>query len=239
MTHLHSNQLFSIAKKAYSRIPIEVSENDSHQEGAISSIVFSCIALEAFTNDISALAANRVDLCKQTNRKPGCELLVFSEVMTALNNQRASFLDRIDNAKRLATGEEFVRGELPYQDLVLLVQLRNHIVHKEATKSEIKDGSVLAVGFEKLRDKCQERKILTIPDDPRFTLYDAMATKAAARWACNTASKIVHEFKGKCIDNYLAGHIQSLFHSGQFALIEDGVGVSNEGDVHKENPAPA
>jgi hypothetical protein len=98
------------------------------QKPALVSIVFSVVALEAFMNELT-------ELVHDSKHFPGTDppvISAFGDCMTEAESSHASLQSKFLLGTWLLSGERLDKGTQMYQDFILLVHLRNTLLHFEA-----------------------------------------------------------------------------------------------------------
>jgi len=181
MLYHHGNILF-LAKNAYER-SLKV-EGESFV-----SIMLSAMALECYINDFTHRSSQEL---LQIGIKP---LRDLSYVLNTLESSRATLIAKIESIYFLLTGSEVDRGSKSNQDLVMLVRLRNELVHRKPESHGdwgIKDTSE----FEphKFVKFFSDKGVIGLPPPEAPPVWSQFINKpVVAKWAYNT---VVHIIKG-------------------------------------------
>jgi len=180
--------LFTVATDAYQRTGKAYSDRSPGQLDALVSVVFSVIALEAFINDLGALAAISPQL-------RGPSTLILADIIEEIEADRGSIQSKMFLAKSILSGTPYDKGAQPYQDFSLLVALRNELVHVRdldgVTVSYSSSEGWQLESSSRMADKFRSRNIIAeiAGFPPPIHLF---TTRAVAEWACNTTVKMVH-----------------------------------------------
>ena len=113
----------------------DVPQNAYDQREAIVAIVFSALTLEAFINEVGALAA----AVPSSDR---CDPPVFDKLGEVLVNEeesRDSTLDKFLLAKQILSGSSYDKSRMPYQSFKTLIDLRNALAHIKHAKRIFKE----------------------------------------------------------------------------------------------------
>lgn len=121
VTFLEAQVLHNVACHAYERAAGATSSGQAFAEDAIAAIVLSAASLEAFLNELLHVAAGDQD-------RPD-SLDLFVDLLTEMDERRASIRSRFYVACYLFPGPNFDKGRQPYQNLDLLFTIRDHILH--------------------------------------------------------------------------------------------------------------
>src|SRR5258705_7971218 len=162
--------LYMVAFEAAKKItapPREGGEND-----ALVSIVFSAIALESFLNEVREFAGHFV-------ADKGADIVtMFARAMGDLE-QTQSITLKFSVSHLILTGKPADFGAPPYQDLTLLVSLRNELVHFKPTSALSYDPEYHPVR-EKLRARLESKNMLAEEAESGESWLFHVSTKAVA-----------------------------------------------------------
>lgn len=201
----NAGRLFRIALEAADSIM--VSERNSGQQAALVSLVFAVISLEAFINEMVELAKLCViseRACVADGRIPKSPepevVAVFYDLMTDAEKAHTSLESKLILANWLLTGKRLDTGAQPYQDLGVLIKVRNQIVHFEPneifTEAEV-TPEMLAHSQNPAIKRLQSKKVLA-DNVVGLTSWNAwIETKAMATWACDVTRRVVVDFISK------------------------------------------
>jgi hypothetical protein len=160
------------------------------QKSALISIVFSVVALEAFINELTELAGDSKHL-------PGADppvVGVFGDCMTEAEDSHASLQSKFLLGTWILSGERLDKGSQTYQDFILLVHLRNTLLHFKANPAFEQSTPTEQVHRE-LFNKFRNKNILaedTQGSDGTWTFL--FETKTVAEWSCRTAAQMIRDF---------------------------------------------
>jgi hypothetical protein len=182
---LEAGALFDVALQAARSIVDE--PRQGNQTTSLISIVFVVVSLEAFLNESAGVAHD----VKENQSEP--EIVAsFAQLME--DAKWSSLETKFNLAKWLLTGKRADRGRPPYQDLSLLVRIRNALIHfdpnyKWDTFEEMKNLSQ-----KKIINDLRAKNILAerVWGHGSWTSY--IQTKAVAEWACHAGSQVVLDF---------------------------------------------
>jgi hypothetical protein len=196
--HLDNSVLFDVAVNAALKI------NAPHREGgennALVSVAFSIITLEAFLNETIEIARNAASL---GTSNPIVSL--FVHVMNAM--ERSSLEDKFGAASVLLEGKPVDFGAAPYQDLSLLVSLRNELVHFKPNPRITYRPNYQPVR-EKLLKQLKSKNILAEEVQYAEGWLFHVSTRALAEWACKTAGSVIEDFMTKAlVDGRLSPYV--------------------------------
>jgi len=200
-----AGSLFSIALRSADSIAVD--ERNGHQRAALVSLVFAVISLEAFFNETvelanMALISERAFVANGVNPKsPEPEVVyAFVQLMTDAEKARSSLESKFLLANWLLTGKSLDRGAQPYQDLTLLLKVRNQLVHFRPndifTEPEV-TPEILSHSQNPAIVQLRSKNVLAT-DIVGLSGWTAwIETKAMAKWACDVASRMVLDFVSK------------------------------------------
>ena len=176
--------LLSIAKRAAER-------SIDYQPYAIIAIVFSAIAIEGFVNDLLA----DVSWVPLDELDPPLRQLQELAAAAGIEDRHTPLFRKISVIYVALTGKRCDTGRQPFQDLDLLLDLRNSLVHsRPETLNVEKANSPSGVSTHhqvqpaKLAVRLAQRGI--VPSPPKEVLTSLLAIlhhPNAAAWAYNTA----------------------------------------------------
>ena len=189
---LNAGSVFGIA--VASAKGIEAPAREGGKQGALVSLVFAEASLEAFLNETIELAW---DWSHNTKEPP--IVSSFAQLMSDL--ERSPLQSRFQMAHWMLTGKPYDKDAPPYRDFVLLMRVRNALLHfKPDPAIEIPGEAEVgaALNSNAVLDSLKSKNILAIlphGGQASWTLF--VGTRAAAEWACNAASQMVLDFLAK------------------------------------------
>jgi hypothetical protein len=206
---LSAATLFRIAQTACERLNEVGSPTSGGNDNALVSIVFSAASVEAFFNELPELLSSFPELLK--DELP--QVPTFVRVADEIESSKGSIKLKYVLAYSILSGQPCEKGEPPYQNLSLLIEARNGLMHMKPSDSsgEAKPDGTLVMGPPpRILNKFRALRIMDV-SDPSISLpiVDAtqataslrvaiplpwdyrIATQAAASWACNTAADVV------------------------------------------------
>ncbi len=241
--YLHAGMLFDVARTTYVSLPTGSSDRDYGSDGALVCIVFATACLEAFINELSAIALYLHDPnvgwgMYQTSHgaqplihmTPGMgrtidPLVVFEmgEALDRAENDHKGPRVKYEIALSMLSGGRTIKGEQPYQDLALLISVRDQIVHTKTQEYDVHDDRLRSEQSAKLLRRLEDKGVTAVMDSPHVTtsLLGWVATRAAARWACNTAAVAVNTI----IDRLPQGDSKQVLKAAfgeRFPRVDDG-----------------
>lgn len=172
----HSGSFYQLARQACER-----AEKDKME--ALGAIVFSVVALEAFLCDFSS----HCSCWKSLDTGP----VSFGELgkqLQDLESRHVGISVKLRSICLFFEGSYPSRGDSLFQDLDLLVRIRNDIVHNKPTKVR---GETLSEAHFKCPPSLQgllDRKVIQEPDHGKGApLLQLLATAEVAEWSYATS----------------------------------------------------
>ena len=183
---LPTGHLFRIAVQAANTITAP--DREGGENPALVSIAFSVITLEAFLNEAVEWTQNfiggKYDLPIVSQ---------FAQVMSVLERRRDSLEDKLSVAHSMFVGKPADFGTAPYQDLKLLIALRNELIHFKPNAPVSYEADSHPVR-QKLREGLRAKNILAENVEYAESWLFHASTKAVAEWACQTAANVALDF---------------------------------------------
>lgn len=204
--HFTAPILFLVARDAYKRITPTAPSSAGGRHDALVSIVFSVASLEAFFNELSEFLADPPELFNQLPP----EIIDMINGLRTIESDKGSVGQKFKLAFEKLSGHVCDKGASPYQDLSLLIAVRNGLVHMKPDKfsGEAEGGGILAMGPSPLIiARLRAKGVLADAEMPFPVNHDAgiqtmvlfplpwhhqVSTCKAAEWACNTAAEVVN-----------------------------------------------
>ncbi|PFG70500.1 hypothetical protein DM05_0816 [Pseudomonas poae] len=215
ISHLSAAALFS--QRAVVLEPLLTLGDSASNEGlrehtacVVTSIMLSVAFLEAVINELWADCSEGFDSAR-------IEGLQSSAVMATLWRKsplkRATMLEKYELALELNSKPELSRDASPYQDVKLLVELRNALVHYEPetilNSSDTEENKGAEHKFEKkLRGRFEPNR-LTGPGNPFYP--DKVLGAGCARWAIVSAVAFADRFFEKLGIPCMYGHVRGVY----------------------------
>lgn len=175
-----SAQLFTVAR-------LLAVEAQSEPLKTIAAIPLAAAAAEAYVNDLGYWA-------KLTGH-PKSDEWYFAELFSYADEARRPTLTRAELVSRAFKGTLPDRGSTWWQNLTLLFQVRDALMHRRPeTWNYDPDDPPVELAYHRLADELIRRKIITgSPPAQPLPLTTLVAQPAVARWAFNTTVTMVHE----------------------------------------------
>ena len=215
---LNASHFFTIAKSNYVKLT-----NDSiflgKEDEILISIIFSVVSLECFVNEIGMFV--RAPRDAQCPRKPDfIKKLGNKFYKWERESKKPTLPDKLLAVKKILTGNPFIKGKTPYQDFSLLYALRNSIVHFKPEKYHWTIGTqgqpiFAPVEAPKLLKGLRAKKLLGPINSFSFeedSFLDLICTREVAKWACETAVKMVNAITNGTPDSPYTFLIKSHSH---------------------------
>jgi hypothetical protein len=181
--------IFNYAKKAYESIDEKYSDRDVGGHNALASIILSVVSLEAFINETIELAENSQN-APWAETEPS-SIASFATILSEAENSRGSILLKFLLARQVFAGQQYDKGSQAHQDFTLLIELRNKIVHLKPLDKVEFDYSKNPQATIKPPSIIEKLKSKNITAEINTSWINLVSTRAAARWACNTAANMV------------------------------------------------
>jgi len=216
---IDSYHFYKIALDSYERAKKRYKRH--MQKDALVSIVFSAFSLEAFINELLAFA--------KMGKNAGLKEDFLDKLIEAIDESSSSqtsggkgkrwksTLEKFMLASE-ALGSKFDKGKAPYQDFADLFRLRDCLAHlKPEDLIEYDKDEPLAFRYlgrkltEKFRGKGILREATTIE-----SITFLVSTAKAAKWACETASKMVNAMLDKIPESDFKNYGTFLAYRGLF-----------------------
>jgi hypothetical protein len=164
------------------------------QDDALVSIIFSALALEAFINEIPALAK-----CEKQDGSTDAFLDKLIDDIEELDSNGKKKYKKTEDKFMLASqalNSPLEKGKPPYQDFAYLFKLRDCLVHlkPEDIIEEQEDGEIKYFGRDLTKYFTSKGISLNTSVD---SIILKVSTAKAAFWACNTASEMVNAILDK------------------------------------------
>jgi len=183
--YFESGVLFGVAVNSAAGIQAEPRRGG--QLPALVSLVFSVVAVEAFLNEATEMALGFLDIPSEPQG-----IAVFTECMADAERSRLPLESKLGLAKWVLAGTRLDRGVQPFQDFLLMIRLRNNLVHFKANEPYAQNDTAEEV-HKNLIQKFRGRNLLAEDMQPGSWIH-AIETKAIANWCCRTTAQVVVDF---------------------------------------------
>jgi hypothetical protein len=193
VTDLQHVQLLNLTKASYDRLSSDGPE-------CLVVIVLAAISLEAFTNDLQDV----------TNVFANDFSVTLRSALEHVEGNRGSLLLKIEIAHLVMTGRIPDPGRQPYQDIELLLKLRNLVVH--ARPETVSYGEPPAgTELPRIVRSFAGRGIIPLPrPGARIGWREYVLVRPVAAWAFNTVIRTVKWLTQVCPDRNL-GELLDIF----------------------------
>lgn len=186
---LSNNQVFFwIAREAYLRSKRKPTE-------ALTCIVFSAFGLEAFINVLSEFMRQGFG-----GMEPSGKANLLGQALAQFDDSRENLLARIQVTKVILSGNIYNKGAEPFQDVAMLLKVRNALVHPRPEKVH---GSVnnkdLSTMYPKFISHLKNKGLVDDLNGGRTkSWYSLIETPKVAKWAyvisCSIIEDIIDSF---------------------------------------------
>jgi len=171
--------LFGLAGAASTRAVTEPRE-------ALTAIILSAIAVEAFFNDVVEILGSNI----ATGKAAGLEDII--SVCDVLEENRVALFVRLHVAHQLLTHTPLPDGQSPLEDFRLLMTLRNKLVHKKPETSMILPTTPDMENADLVRSLVKRGVIEELPQYNFPMLSSYLAAPGVGAWAYDTAKGVAH-----------------------------------------------
>ena len=180
-----SGQLYYSAKQSYGHINSEVEDLAPNQPEALSSIIWSFAAIEAFLNELGELVVSDPEGAPWRTTS----INEYGAEWLKLEKERASTSRKLDLAcKVFDTG--FNRGSTIYQNFGDLLSVRNALMHFRPDSAKVSDARKVT-DISNIASRLRSKNILEKESGAFKNWITRIQCRSAAKWACNTASECV------------------------------------------------
>jgi hypothetical protein len=183
--------LFDIARRAYDRTKDVSGDRDPLQKDALVAITFSAATLEAFINEAADLAWRM----RPVSLPPRAEsLTTFGKLAREVETLQGGVQFKYHLASTVFAGHPYDEGRPPFQDFDDLLTLRNRLLHlRPMGEVEPTLRGRMVVENPPFVERLRGRNItaIAINTETPVPWIDRISTRAAARWACNSAAEMI------------------------------------------------
>ena len=206
---LSADRLYFVAKNAYERLKVFSSSTSGGKDDALVVLLFCAAALEAFLNELPEL----LSMFPAPSASEPPQIASYVDLAEEVEANNGSTKLKYLIAYSILSGQPCKKGESPYQDFSLLVDIRNELLHAKPrnVSSKTKPDGTIEFGpqhkiLARLRDKDildtsqptfdipvtnPQGAIVTRPTPIPLPWHHRVATRAAANWACETVATVV------------------------------------------------
>jgi hypothetical protein len=201
--------LYGLAKRAYERT-VAASDRAPQQHDALSAIILSVVSLEAFIGELEVATRFFAPHAPEAASRNRGRALV--DALELIEEGKGQLTLKFQIAKFILTGKPYETGTRPYQHFDLLLDVRNGLIHPKPFAVKTDDSGSLMDPFRKFREKLRSLEITAeIPGENVVApLSTWVQTKAAARWACNTAAEMAHSLFETSAEDSLVAALKTL-----------------------------
>lgn len=193
---VHWFELFCLATEARDKAnEIQAASPDAWPPEALSAILFSALAAEAFINELAEAAARDANGPWMTDL-PGVDLLRdLAETLDMIEDAQGSIGLKYHMASKILSGRTFEASKAPFQDFDTLVKLRNEVVHPRH-RDRTREGGCVEPASPAIRD-LQQRGLTTTRGRKSGDVSGGMSwlneieCGRTATWACQAAREII------------------------------------------------
>jgi hypothetical protein len=193
---VHWFELFCLATEARDKAnEIQTANPDAWPHEALSAILFSALAVEAFINELPEAAARDANGPWMTGL-PGVDLLRdLAETLDMIEDSQGNIGLKYQMASKILTGRTFDSNEAPFQDFNTLVRVRNEVVHPRH-RDRTREGGYIEPASPAIRD-LQQRGFTTTrgrkagDSSGGMSWLNEIECGRTANWACEAASEII------------------------------------------------
>ncbi|MEE9129663.1 MAG: hypothetical protein V3T84_06555 [Phycisphaerales bacterium] len=186
---LPAGALFLRAKAAYEATNDAGDEREPRQEAAIDAIVFSEASLEGFINELAFLAKSLSVTKAAPSTDQAAKLATLADLLLEAESNNANVRFKYIVAKWVLSGQGFDKGKQPYQDFALLIDTRNVLLHLRPVEMHLRTNEELTDGL--LKRFASKNVLAKSNENVVMGWLERIKTRAVARWACNTTSRMV------------------------------------------------
>ncbi|HVS88590.1 MAG TPA: hypothetical protein VHF01_10275 [Candidatus Acidoferrum sp.] len=185
---INAPRLFEVARDA-----AFVEQPSGPRQGlalGLTGVVFAAASLEALINEVTDLA--EIELQEGGGDKL---LQAFVDAISEAEESRVSVGLKFIISSIVLTGRSYPRGEQPYQDFSLLMNLRNAIMHLRPTTLVRVAEHEVGLDAKGILAQLQARGLITLPGINMVTdLLNEASDSNVARWAVNAAAGMAQSF---------------------------------------------
>ncbi|ENJ1591351.1 hypothetical protein AB0539_004711 [Vibrio parahaemolyticus] len=193
----HYGSILGSAKKALERSYSDTTE-------ASVAIMMSAMALECYINDFTQRVTHHNSICEDN------EIIAkLSFFLNEYENNNNSLKSKIDLIFYILNGEKTDKGSRLYQDLDMLLQLRNSYVHRKP-ESTGKNGLEVEKPHKYVRFFV-ERKLIENPPEKYPPIWSyALNSPKVAQWALNTVKAVINNITASLPEESMSKQVETL-----------------------------
>jgi hypothetical protein len=174
-TVYRSPLLLGIARDAYQRIPDVGDDATPKQRDAVTAVVLAGASIEAYLMDMA-------DVIRWSNMPTSkfapSKVDALADALDYAEEARFQVQTKFSLVGLFLQGVQPDRGSQPFQDLELLMKLRDGMVH-------LKPHTIREDDEHKLTTQLLQKSLVRPAPDRRTHWVDTASTRGVCRWACN------------------------------------------------------
>jgi hypothetical protein len=193
---VHWFELFCLATKERDKAnEVQAASPNAWPDEALSAILFSALAAEAFINELAEAAARDASGHWMAGL-PGVDLLRdLAETLDMIEDAQGSVGLKYHMAAKILSGRTFDASQAPFQDFETLVKVRNEVVHPRH-RDRTREGGYVEPACPAIRGLQQRgltttrgRKSGDVPGG--MSWLNEIECGRTATWACQAARGII------------------------------------------------
>ena len=193
----HSKRLQLLAEQTVSAPP---------GDGFEIPILLSALSVEAFVNELP-------DLARQFPKDhASAQMRGLAQVLGEAEAERASTELKIQLAHLVLTGRPLDKGAQPYQDVALLLDLRNRIVHSRAEAILMPGEGAPAPEKPLIVRRFVAMGVIAEPANPVSAWRPYLLVREVAQWSVDVTRRLFEWFAGLPTDLLLRGLLEFFVH---------------------------
>jgi hypothetical protein len=160
----------------------------------LTAVVFAAASLESLINEVTDLAELQLQVGGADDL-----LQAFVDAASEAEESRVSVTLKFIISSIVLTGRSYPRGEQPFQDFALLMNLRNAIMHLRPTSfSKVREDDAhldIQLDAEGILAQLESRRLIELPGINSTTdLLSEASRSNVAQWAVNAAADMAQSF---------------------------------------------
>jgi hypothetical protein len=188
--NVNAGVLRRLARLAHDRIYTPTDRDVQSDMNGVVAVVFAAVSLEAFINELGALAETA-----PPSDPP--QIRAFASLLRTVEESHGATRLKFALAGQVFRGMPYDTGAEPFQSFDLLFSLRDAIVHLQSERLQFDgEGRLTRSSHTRVLERLRSQKILAEYDPSAYvgaspSWISLLSTRAVARWACNVASDVV------------------------------------------------
>jgi hypothetical protein len=193
-----ASQFMASARRLYHEIPAGLPDRARAEGRGLAVIILATVATEAFINELGGLAAMTTSP-GSTDRRHSPAIVKLAGTLHELEARRRSPVEKYAQALNVLRPPEG-SGQQDDEPLLtrfrVLVETRNGLVHAKPPRW-LRTGVTIdgeeegRLDVEQVRETLAPLELLVLTDIPEVPLAMLIDTRAAARWALDTAARVI------------------------------------------------